>query len=454
MWRSVAISFGLLAIASADANAICRMVVQQGSVPPAVSPAQSVLLVKQHNVPVGPGCPPAPPTTFSDGGPDDASLPPMFDLSTSQDLLSPPTSSPDLASSTTDLGHTDGDASTCHDRLGDAITMVVQPSFSTGPTGSSFAFLMVTPNIPLVTLAPKTLFQELAAATAPLVKTEERDVEDPSLGYQCNDPKFASSSSGGGCGNFSLGSQGGSYHPPTPTGTESDAGLPDGPFTLGSYQVAVLAGADLPAIQGWLDGHQYAYGSDDLDALQPYVDLGWTVVAVRVRTDLQVVAAALDPLAFTWEGSQVRVPIAVSRDQSSVPVPVTVYVAAEGHYEFAHAKVPFAQWTHVGGGDFLTRNDLSLSFNTTLELDPIAVRQFGDPTARDTITVTTIVRIPSSQCPNSAKSTNSSGFCGCRLGGGGDAGRELPGTLVLLLGALAVLARRRQRAQAANRTRR
>ena len=434
--RSVRLLVAVMTITlGAPAHAICRMVVAVDSPPPVVDPAQSVLMVFRHGVPVGQNCPPAPPNMSGGGGDadagmsggDDAMPPDPADLSGLDDLSVP---SDDMQSlPPADLG--------CQDRLGDAITMVVQPQFSIGPRGSRFAMLMVTPALPTVSLAPKTLFHDLAATTAPKVDYVDTYVEDPSLGYKCNDPK-----SGGGCGgDFNFG--GGFNNGPnvgTPLPTNYDGGLPDAPFTLGSYEIAVLGTSDLDAVKGWLDAHGYAYTADDIAALKPYVDHGWIVTAVRVVADQAAQHEALDPMAFTYEGSSLRLPIAVSHDPSPVPVPITAYVAAEGRYDFPGAHISYADFASAAQGtQFLTRSDLSIPFNITFDQDPIAQ---GKPNveAHDHVQVKRTIAVPSSQCPSQEK-----GFCGCRVGAGG---AGLGASPLVGCARLILLVRRRRRARA------
>jgi hypothetical protein len=431
----------VIVLTPTGAHAICRVVVSTGSPPPVIDPAQSVLLVHRQNVPVGQDCGPMPPNMSM----------PDLGVSLADDLgiadLSWPDSGPlddgglcfgDDGGSCFDLGAPPPDlAPQCRDRLGDAVTMVVQPQFSTGATGSSFAMLMVTPKVPTVSLAPTTLFHDLAVATAPKVITVPQYVEDPSLGCKKNDPKW-NSGSGGGCGgSLGGGGWGGpTYTPPSSTGN-SDAGIPDSPTTLGGYDLAVLANADLPTVQKWLDAHQYAYQASDLDALQPYVSAGWTVTAVRVHVGSATSHSALDPLAFTFESSIMRLPIAVSRSDSMIPVPITVYVAAEERYDFSTASghVSFAQAVSFSGGSFLTRSDLSVNFDVTADQDPIAIGNPADPVAQDSVTVTQIVKVPTTSCNQG---------CSCRLSG---SERGVPGLLALIaLPAIALALRRRRRA--------
>jgi MYXO-CTERM domain-containing protein len=435
--KGLLVAIALVALGRRDAHAICRVVVEEGSIPPVIVPQQSVMFVLRHDVPIGPGCmgPPdmgamgdlgadtdgggsndgGPDDDGGDDGGDDAGGAPdggeVFDLGPPGDL-SPP----------------------CMQRRGDAVTMIVQPHFSTGKGGSSFAFLMVTPRLPTVALASNWLFENLAKTTAPLIVTKEKEIEDESLGYKCHDPYYSNGSSGG-CG-------GGSYQPQSTWSGDfdlggvvevSDAGLPDSPTILGGYEIAVLPTPELDAVRGWLDDHLYATQPDDLAALSPYHDKGWVVTAVRVRTDRHVLDAALAPLSFTWEGREVRLPVAVSRMPQGGDEPVTVYVLGDGRYDFpSGGHVSYAE---PASGGFLTRNDLTVSLAALPAADPIAARRSGDSQYRDQTVVWREVRVPSSKCP--AKDTSIG--CSCRVAGVSD------GTVTIALSAIALLVARIRR---------
>jgi MYXO-CTERM domain-containing protein len=458
----------VIAITPTAAHAICRVVVQEGSPPPVVDPAQSVLMIHRSQVPVGKDCSPLPPNmSMPDLGSigDDAGteladlsgsmgasmdLSAVWDASSPGDLLSLDDDGGALCDPSgdggacADLGPPPADMATvCRDRLGEAITMVVQPQFSTGVAGSNFAMLMATPKVPTVALAPASLFHDLAVATAPKVTNVEMDVEDPALGCKSSDPKYGSSSSSIGCGGDPGGTSdpswsGPSYSPPE-TPADSDAGIPASPTTLGGYDLAVLANADLATVRSWLDAHQYAYTGNDLDALTPYVSAGWTVTAVRVHVGSSVDHGALAPLSFTFEGSSIRLPIAISRDSSDVPAPITVYVAAEKRYDFPSVSghVSFAQPVPFGGADYLTRDDLSVRFDVTADQDPVATASLNGNT-QDVVTVTTVVHVPTTYC--ASNNNSSEGGCGCRLG----TGDPDPALILFALVPLALLARRRR----------
>lgn len=385
--------FGL----ASDAGAICREVEKKGTPSPVIIPEQPVLFVLRHDVPIGNECP-----GETDAGPPWAET----------------------------------DAGACEDRTGDAITMTVQPRFRTGAEGAEFALLMATPRTPIVTLADPDTFVNLAYATAPRVLIETTYVEDEALGYQCQDPKWNQSQ--GGCAS---GGGGTDWQPPTPPGVVPgwDAGTSDNVDVqlVGDYQVAVLGVDDRAAFAMWLNANDYAYDDADLDALQPYIDLGWTVVVVKIAADAEVEDGALAPLSFTYEGSEIRLPMGLSRQTGGGAAHISVFISADGRYDIPGAYVPFAQW--IAGGSFLTRSNYWAELDQPASADPIAVRDASNQQTREEEIVEEIVRIPSSKCPGGRDDELD---CGCGMSGG----RGAAGTFGLAaLCAAALWPRRRRR---------
>jgi hypothetical protein len=418
-----------------EAGAICREVTEVGSAAPAIAPDQEIVIIQRTGVPVG--C-----TDDGDAGPPaDAGAPP-----------------PDAA----DAGPP-GDAGNCQPRLGDTITWIVQPRFSIGADGARFALLMVTPRPPATATAPVSLFQDLARATAPLEIVNEVYIEDEALGYQCNDPKFGGgggSTSGGGCGGGTTTSGGdGDWSLPEGDGIDpADAGLPGGYVrvqAVGGYQVAVLAARDGAALAAWLTDNGYAHDAADIDALEPYLDLGWVVTAVRVKSDQPLEGGGLEPLSFTFEATaddaatDLRIPLGVSRQASGGHALLRVYVAAAGRTLVPGAGLTYAGWSTdmMGNPDpgnplFLTSSLLDVDLARTAADDPVLVRDSADTPLQEEYVIDREIRIPSSSCPSGSYGGDP-GLCDCDAGGNGR-----PGQLVSILvacGGFLWLSRRRRR---------
>lgn len=404
-------------------HAICREVTERNSSRPAIDPEQEVLFVERTNWPIGLDC----------------SAPPAPDAGPSDDAGTPDAGVPDAG--TDDAGAGDGDGGTpdagpsCATIYGDAITMVVQPRFFAGEGGSHFALLMVTPAAPVVELAAANTFDRLRAGTVAIETTTTTYVEDSSLGYQCHDPAF----SGGGCGGSSYSDYPSPQDPVWPT----DARPPGDETelqTVGPYDVATLAATDTAALAAWLDTNGFEYGSADLEAVRPYMELGWRVIAVRVHQETAVDSGALQPLSFTYPGSEMRLPLGISRQAGGGQLVLSVYIAAAGRYDLPEAYVPYAKRTSLGGTAFLTRNDLFADLSRGPDLDPIATRVPGDPQFHQENLREIEVRIPSSHCP--PRDRDEDPICGCRTGGP----RGLPDDLgmLLLFGLCVALLRRRR----------
>ena len=424
-----------------DAGAICREVTETGSWPPAITPDQEILVIKRSGVPVG--CE-VPVPAADAGGPGDAGPPPAGDGGApppAGDAGAPRDGGAADAGAPAD-GAAPADAGSCQPRTGDTITWVVQPRFSVGPDGSRFALLMVTPRVPVVEVAPASTFEDLARATAPLVTVEERYGEDASLGYQCEDPKYG----GGGCGYSTTSGGTGAWVPPDPSGDgAADAGNLDDYIpvqTVGSYQVVVLDATDADELDAWLTGADYAHGREDIDALRPYLELGWTVVAVRVSTQASFRAGGLEPLSFTFEGTDLRLPLGVARQPAGGQALLKIYVAAEGRYEVPGAALSFAGWTPDADRTFLTASTLEADLSLPADQDPVLARAAADAPFQDEFTKVREIRIPSSQCPRGGDDDGGDGACDCGVGA---TGSTQLGSALMAIACAAVVLRRRRR---------
>ncbi len=369
----------------------------------------AVLLMKRTNVVVGDGC------GSSDAGVDAGT---GIDAS----MIDAPPDAPSIDAGPSDAGVPD--APGCTAIVGDAITMVVQPRFMTDPQGLKFAVLFVTPKRPVVETQSSYLFEELARATEPVIQIHTTYVEDPALGERC-------SVSNGGCGLAPSGEPP-SWNPPE----VGDGGLGDGGLvvdTIGPYDVLRAEPADAAELATWLTGLGYRYDQADLDAVAPYLALDYTVVAVRVSVG-QPTTTTFAPIALTWPGSELRLPVAFGTASSNTPT--TVYIAADGRYDLPGAFVPFAYRTTYGDAGFLTRNELVLDSDAPPAEDPLATRVLGDPTERGLVIQEKVVRVPVSEC----------GDIGCGCGNCSTGGRGVrPDMIGIVLACTYIVLRKRRR---------
>lgn len=396
---------------------IARVIAESGAPMPALHD-DSVLMIKRTNVVVGDGC-------HGDPGRRDAGVDAGTDA--------PTTDAPDDAGPS-DAGVPDAmnDGGTpdagCTVIPGDAITLVVQPRFMTHPQGMRFALLFVTPSRPIVETKSSYLFEELATVTAPKIEVHTRVVEDPYLGKECGST---------GCGAPSEQESSGceaspSWNPPS----LGDGGLGDGGLvveTIGPYEVLRAEPADAAELATWLTGLNYRYDQADLDAVAPYIALDYTVIAVRVAVE-QPTTTTFAPIALTYPGSELRLPVAFGTAASNVAM--TVYVAGDGRYDLPGAHVPFADRTGWGASGFLTRNELVLDSDGVPADDPVAQRDLHDTYARETIIDEKILHVPVNDCGDEI------GCCGnCSTG----RHRVRPDMIAVVLACGFVLRRKRRR---------
>lgn len=416
------------------AGAICREVIETGSEPAILSPDQEVLLIRRTDVPAG--C--ADPDGGAGGAGNDAGAGAAGDAGAG----AAGDAGADAGAGADASAGLPADAGSCQTRQRDTVTMIVQPRFSTGPDGSTFALLMVTPRPPVVDTAPLRTFEELARQTAPDKIVHEHTVEDPALGYQCQDPKYKSGSDQVGCGSWDT--SGGWSPPDLGGGAAADAGSADGYVPvqqIGTYEVAVLTAADTTELGAWLDQAGYRYGQSDLDALAPYLELGWIVTAVRVEAGASL-DGGLDPLSFTYEGDELRLPLGIAHQPIGGHTAIKVYLAAEGRYELPGATLGYAGWTASMGQEplFLTASVLDTDLSRTADDDPVAARAATDTPYRESYVVDREVRIPSSDCPSGP---GGDGGCGCVLEGPGSG--ELGSLLLAAMCAVFIFRRRSSR---------
>jgi hypothetical protein len=310
---------------------------------------------------------------------------------------------------------------------GSSVMMVIQPRFGLGTGGSKFALLMVTPGDPEIRLESPSIFADLDRVTAPIEHDVEVDVEDPALGTRC--PSYGGG--GGGCG-------GGGWSSPGPTWTAPglDGGFGSGSTsfaTIGPYDVASSHPPSQAELSSWLDGLGYVYQASDLDAIDPYLVLGWYVIAIEVDS-LDPIDGGLDPLSLTWTGSEIRVPLGLGRQAKADPTNLRVYIADAHRLDVPGAHVSFAGELAMVGASFVTRNDVSYDATKGADADPIAVAVAGDPATHDEFTVQHEVHVPvTTSC--SPQYDDDGGCCDSARGGGNG---------VLYAAAVAIALRRRR----------
>ena len=292
----------------------------------------------------------------------------------------------------------------------DAVTMVVQPRFRIGDDGSSFALLMVTPSQPEISLERITLFNELAERTRPIVEVDQVTIEDPALGYQCRDAAFNTTEVG--CGGGTISRPRPEFDPVDPPGwTDPET---DTVEAIGPYEVARLSAITGDELATSLADLGYEVADGDIDAIVPYLDIGYVAIAVRVQVDGALVGG-LRPISLTYPGTEMRLPLGLSRQEQPAETHIALYVSAEDRYDFPGATISYAGRQN-NDESFLTRATLSAQLNQDLSGDPIAFASPGNDPYQEVVTVTQETRIPSSDCPDGGNDQNDEGFCFCQQG--------------------------------------
>ncbi len=333
------------------------------------------------------------------------------------------------------------DAAVCALQPLDTITMIVQPELGLPYENTSFALLYVTPARPQVTAQASSIFHGLALSTAPTIETETVYVEDRAYGTQCNSSAGCGGGaqhqqSSGGCGSY----ESSSWAPPSIV----DSGVDDGEIdieTVGPYEIVRVQPATSSQLTDWLDQLGYTYEQADVDAITPYINAGYHVVAVRAKISSQI-ARRMAPLAFTWEGDEIRLPVALGQTSQMSNTPLTVYIAADGRYELPGATIDFAMYTSDDddGTGFLTRNDVVLDTSQPASADPIAIAN-GSGQYRATKIVTVEKHVPVSvYCDDGHE-----GF-GCSDCSSGTRRRQIDFGTIAFAALIALRRRRRQRA--------
>lgn len=345
---------------------LARVIAEAGSSVPNLDDGDVLLIQRQH-VQVGPGCPApgdAGVDAGADAGPDDAGV--------------------------GDAGVDDGgtpDAG-CEVIEGDAVTLVVQPRFSQVTTGARFAVLMVTPTWPILEASSPYVFDELAEVTAPRIVEHVARVEDPALGKTCSD--------GEGCAQGPYNDDP-SWNPPGLG--DGGVGTLDGGYTVdtvGPYQILRAQPATTAELEDWLSELNYLTLPADLAAVAPYIERGYTVVAVRVPM-VTTPERDLTPIALTWASSELRLPVALGTPAGGTAHETTVYIASSGRRELPGADVTFAWRTGWGDAGFLTKNVVVLDSDGNPDHDPVAA-VVPDVLDRNTTEIYTTKRVPVVDC--------------------------------------------------------
>ncbi|MEO7095286.1 MAG: DUF2330 domain-containing protein [Polyangiales bacterium] len=382
---------------------LARVIAEAGSPAPNLDDGD-VLLIKRQHVQIGDACPP-PGDAGVDGGTDDGGI----------------DAGPDDAGTGGDADVPDAGCETID---GDAVTLMVQPRFSQVTTGARFAVLMVTPSRPILQASYSYVFQDLEDVTRPQVVEHVTEIQDESMGKSCPSD---------GC-SFAAPQDDPSWNPPGLG--DGGIGTSDGGYTVdtvGPYQIVRAQPATTAELETWLHDLNYLTLPADVAAVAPYIERGYTVVAVRVPL-VTTMERDLPPIALTWAGSELRLPVALGTPAGGTARETTVYIAGPGRFELPGAAVPFAWRTNYGNEGFLTKNVVVLDSNGDPDEDPVAV-SVPDVVVRDVTDVYTTKHVPVTDCGLDFG-------CGC---GECNAQRTVRGDWLIVVGVVILTLRRKRR---------
>ncbi|UNO42318.1 DUF2330 domain-containing protein [Streptomyces sp. MST-110588] len=197
----------------------------------------------------------------------------------------------------------------------DGKTEQIVMSLTVDGTAPDAAWIMPVPHRAEVKLGDRSLFDQLAGITAPVVKTRHyfwpRGTDWPLGG------------SGGGDGAAA----------PAPGSGRPSVGVV-GRERLGPFDVARLTADDPGALRDWLKANGFHLPGALATELRPYVNQHWEYVAVRLAPAKKGTRlyGTLDPLRLTFASDRLVYPMRLSR-LATTPQSLTLYVFASHRME-------------------------------------------------------------------------------------------------------------------------
>ena len=237
------------------------------------------------------------------------------------------------------------------------IVMKLDMQSDAGETG----LIVPTPTPATVSLGDAALFEALETQILP-VRVVEQDWWGPGVGF---------GSAGGAPGD----------------------GAPEvlAQVQLGPLEATTLAASDADGLTSWLDENGYELDPAVTDELGPYVELGWSFVALKLTGDVPF-DGELDPIRFTFESVALVYRLRRSRAADTVQS-VRLYVLDEhrstvrgtdGEDLDANTSIVWAGTptdpTIAELGDYLTVIDLEFLDPSTQIVSDIAIENAPDDT--------------------------------------------------------------------------
>jgi hypothetical protein len=198
--------------------------------------------------------------------------------------------------------------------VGEDGTMTTHVQILYTGAAESFAWIVPTPSVPTLAVGTDALFNALASATAPqffLDYTSEGTCRQPP---ECNYPDWAS---GPGGGHDAAAIDAGASGPPDGVTVHfRDA--------VGPYDAAVITSDDVAAIRTWLDDNGYDIPATADSALDHYVGLNHSFVALKLQQYASV--GEIQPIVLRYTEGQPCIPIVLTAIATMPDMPITAYV--------------------------------------------------------------------------------------------------------------------------------
>lgn len=160
---------------------------------------------------------------------------------------------------------------------------------------------------------------------------------------------------------------------------------------LGPVQATTLASDDLTGLTDWLDTNGYVLPEAVSAQLGPYIEDGWSFVALKLTADLPF-DGELDPLRFTFDSDELVYPMRMSA-AATTPQSVRLYLPSDHRSEVAGSQT-YQEVVYAGApkepsvaalGAYLTVVDLTFSDPATINQDLVISQAADDTTVTPTI---------------------------------------------------------------------
>jgi len=240
-----------------------------------------------------------------------------------------------------------------HDGATESITM----QLSMDSTAEDLGLLVPTPTPATVALGDDRTFDDLSAAARPR-RLEDFHLFGPPVLFDSNNESSSGASAPG-------------------AGAVTALSTVD----LGPLEATTLRADDPDALGAWLDEHHYQI-RDGLQAqLDPYIDEGWTFVAVRLTQEGRALQGELPPIVMSFASGSLVYPMRMSRAASGAES-VRTYVLGEHRVQRDDATAAAGSPQVIFAGTVDTADVTSTDLRATLATAPyltVVDQYFAEP---------------------------------------------------------------------------